>query len=267
MNELWTTPVHEYMSRSLISVRPDAPLSEVQHLLDTRDVSAAPVVDSSGALVGIVSSSDLLREASLSFSGKGRVTKLSLPARTAADVMRSEVFCVEEDQPVRVAAERMIAGRVHRLVVLRKGVPAGVLSTRDAMRAVLFHHVELPLEAVMSQPVLGVPIGATLEQAVAELAAANVHGLAVVDGERAVGLFTHREAIQARALPPALRALPVEGVMSYELLALDRKTPLYRVAGHAIQTRVRRVFVTDGPQIVGLVTGYDVVRVMTLDDV
>lgn len=266
MSELFTTPVREYMSKALISVRPDAALDEVRRVLDERDVSAAPVVDAAGALVGVVSTTDLLREASVTFSPAGRVTSWGLPARTAAELMRREVVTVADDEPLRAAAARMIDARVHRVIVLRGGAPVGVLSARDALRAVLFHHVTLPLGAVMSSPVLGVPIGATIDEAVAALASASVHGLAVIDGARAVGLFTQREALGARALPAALRALPVEGVMSYELLTLERDTPLYRVAGHAIQTRVRRVFVSEGAQIVGVVTGFDLVRVMTRDD-
>ena len=34
---------------------------------------------------------------------------------------------------------------------------------------------------------------------------------------------------------------PVERVMSYETICLDVRTPLYRVAGHAMQMRVRRI--------------------------
>lgn len=266
MTQLWMTPVHEYMSRSLVSVRPETPLDEVMRLLETRDISAAPVIDESGALRGIVSTSDLLHDASLSFSPRGRVTSFAPPQRAARDVMRRQVFTIDDDEPLRAAAEKMVATRVHRLVVVRNGVAAGVISTRDAMRAVLFHHVELPLSAIMSTPILAVDMGTSIDDAVQQLAEANVHGLVVLDGKRAVGVFTQREAIQARALPPSLRSLPVEGVMSYEVLALDGATPIYRVAGYAMQTRVRRIFVVDGENLVGLVTGFDVVRVMTRDD-
>lgn len=260
---LWATPVNEYMSKSLLSVPPEASLDDVQRLLASRDISAVPVIDGEGALCGIVSTSDLLREASLSFSSAGRVTSFALPARTAADVMRRQVFTVDGEAPLSAAAKAMVAAKVHRLVVLRHGAPAGIISTRDAMRAILFHHVDRPLSSIMSRPILGVDIGDTIEDAVERLAEANVHGLVVLDGRRPVGLFTQREAIQARALPPSLRALPVEGVMSYELLGVDASTPLYRVAGHAIQTRVRRIFAVEKGEIVGIVTGFDVVRVMT----
>jgi CBS domain-containing protein len=254
------------MSKSLLSVRPEAPLDEVQHMLETRDISAAPVVDASGMLCGIVSSSDLLREAELTFSEGGRVTNLSLPARTAADVMRAGVITVGVDEPLCDAAAKMVDARVHRLVVMAKGAPIGVVSTRDAMRAVLFHRVEQPLSSVMSAPVLAIDIGDSIESAVKRLAEANVHGLVVLDDDKPVGVFTQREAIQTRTLPASLRTMPIEHIMSYQVLALDAATPLYRVAGYAIQTRVRRILVVQGTSLVGVVTGFDVLRVMTRPD-
>jgi CBS domain-containing protein len=175
------------------------------------------------------------------------------------------VVTVDESADLREAARRMIRHRIHRVVVLRRGRAAGVLSTRDAMRAVLFHHVETPLEEVMSRPVetveIGLPIGAAIER----LTEANVRGLVVVDGEWPVGVFTHAEAIKARTLPQEMLSAPVEQVMSYETICLDAKTPLYRVAGHAIQMRVRRVLAVRARRLEGIVTGYDLVGVMLKD--
>ena len=50
--------------------------------------------------------------------------------------------------------------------------------------------------------------------------------------------------------------------MSYETMSLDVDTPLYRAAGHAISTKMRRIFVVDGRALVGIVTGYDLAQVL-----
>ena len=89
-----------------------------------------------------------------------------------------------------------------------------------------------------------------------------MRGLVVVDGKAPVGLFSQLEAIRARALPPPLRQRPVEEIMSYETMSLDVDTPLYRAAGHAVSTRMRRIFVVDGRTLVGIVTGYDLAHVL-----
>jgi CBS domain-containing protein len=228
------------------------PLSEVQHLFEGRDISAVPVVDATGSLVGIVSSTDLLR-----------ATLDNPPERLVRDIMRTEVVTVDDTGSLRDAAEKMVEHHIHRLVVIKNGKPVGVVSTRDAMRAVLSYRVETPLEAVVTTPVETVEIGDTIELAIGRLAEANVRGLVVVDNEWPVGVFTHTEAIKARALPPDLRKTPVENVMSYETICLNIKTPLYRVAGHAIQMKVRRILAVSNRHLVGIVTGFDLVRFMT----
>jgi CBS domain-containing protein len=178
--------------------------------------------------------------------------------------MRTRVVTVDEDQPLRDAATKMVEHHIHRVIVLREGRPVAVVSTRDAMRAVLFHHIETPLAKAITTPVITIDLGEHLDVAVHRLADANVRGLVVVDGEWPVGVFTHTEAMKARSLPrELLEKTTVEEVMSYETICLDVSTPLYRVAGHAVQMNVRRILAVHDRRLRGILTGFDLVRVMT----
>lgn len=264
MTTLWAMPVREYASDTLVSVRPETPLAEVHELLLARDISALPVVGDGGKLEGILSTTDLLREARIELSGPGAVARITPPPRVARDLMRRNVVTVDHEAPLGDAAGEMVKHRIHRVVVTRDGAPVGVLSTRDAMRAVLQKRIESPLERVMSSLVETVEEGDTIRTAIQRLDDANVHGLVVVDGRWPVGVFTHTEAIHARALPSMFLDSPVERVMSYETICLDTSTPLYRVAGHAIQMGVRRILAVHRRELRGIVTGFDLVRVMTL---
>lgn len=260
---MFATPVREYMSRSLISVRPDMPLDEVGRVLEDRDISCVAVTDELGRPAGIVSTTDLLRDALAQMAAGGAV-----PAkRLASDAMSTSIIGVDWMQTVREAAEAMVIHRIHRVLVYRDDQAVAVLSTRDVMRAVMFHHVELPLSSVMTSPVATVDVGERIDAAIARLGEKNVRGLVVVDGDYPVGLFTEHEALKARTLPQEVLAHPVEQVMSYQMLALDAATPLYRVAGHAIATRARRVIAVRGRVLEGIATGFDLARVATLDDV
>ena len=264
LNTLWNKPVRDYASGTLISVRPETPLIEVHDVLLEHDISAVPVVDHLGALKGIVSTTDLLREARIDVSAPGEVARITPPARSARDLMRREVISVDEDAPLRDAARKMTDYRIHRVVVTRAGAPVGVLSTRDAMRAVLTQHIEVPLEQVMTSPVATIDEGETIRTAIQQLDDANVRGLVVVDGAWPIGVFTHTEAIHARALPSMFLDSPVEGVMSYETICLDIDAPLYRVAGYAIHMRVRRILAVHARELRGIVSGFDLVRIMTM---
>ena len=76
LSTFWNRPVHEYASKTLISVRPETPLVEVLDLLLERDITALPVVDDSGELKGILSTTDLLREARIDVSAPGELARI-----------------------------------------------------------------------------------------------------------------------------------------------------------------------------------------------
>ncbi|MBK8218553.1 MAG: CBS domain-containing protein [Myxococcales bacterium] len=252
---LWSTPVREYMSHALIGTVPSTPIEEARTLLVERDVSALPVVDGQ-KLVGILSTTDLWRG---TMAGK--------EAKTVAELMTTDVATIDEGASLRSAAEVMLARKTNRVIVLRKGRPVAVHSTRDAMRAVLFHHVEAPLSRVMHTPVVTVSVSETIAKADALLKEDNTRGLVVLDGKKPVGAYTHTESLRARMKGKVPERDTVESIMSYETICLDEKTPLYRAAGHAVQMGIRRIFALKDETISGIVTGFDLVTVMTLDDI
>lgn len=260
----WNAPVREYASSALISVPPDFPLVGLQRLFEERDVSAVPVVDSRNVLLGIVSTTDLLRVARIEMESPRALARVWPPPRNVEHVMRTPVVTVDEERTLREAASKLVEHRIHRLVVTRGGNAVGVLSTRDAMRAILKARVPDPVSRVMTTEIQTIDLGESIDVAIGRLTDANVHGLVVVDGEWPVGVFTHREAIRARALPPVFRGTAVEQIMSYETICHDAKTPLYRVAGQSIDMNVRRVLAVENRTLVGIATGFDLVRYMTL---
>lgn len=251
---LWQTPVREYMSHALVSTSPGASIASARALLGDRDVSALPVVEGS-ALVGVLSTTDLWRAKT-----QGR------DPQTVAEAMTRDVATIEESKALRDAAATMQARKTNRVVVLRKGTPVAVCSTRDLMRAVLFHRVEAPLSRVMHTSVVTVAASDPLSRADELLQEGNVRGLVVLDGKKPVGAYTHTEALRARTkeLPSSTK---VELAMSYETICLDETTPLYRAAGHAVQMGIRRIFAVKDETIAGIVTGFDLVTVLTLEDV
>ncbi len=264
MGDLFSTPVREYMSKALVAVRPTAPLTEVLDTLKARDVSSVAVTEEEGALCGVLSMTDLLRVAEIEHPSTREAPVILPPARFAADIMKTFVITVDEGESVETAAALMIEHKIHRVFVTRKGRAVAVFSTRDMMRVVLFHHIETPLSQIMTTPVETIDVGDSIDAALAQLSEKNVRGLVVVDGEWPVGVFTQTEAITSRALPPTVRQMPVEEVMSYEMLSLEAATPLYRVAGQAVATRARRVLVVEMGRLRGIVTGFDLAKIATL---
>src|SRR5579872_7080108 len=115
-------------------------------------MSAVPVVDDSGRLVGIVSEGDLIgrkkteREARseqwLIRLAEGEplspefLASLPAPLAVAQDVMTTTVITVREDTPMTEIASLMAEHRIRRVPVLRDGKIVGIVRRADLLRAV-----------------------------------------------------------------------------------------------------------------------------------
>lgn len=142
--------VFELMNPDVVTLRPDHTLVEAQEILANKSVSGAPVVDASGRVLGVVSQNDLVRKAAHPdtvaqagqfFSSVEDYADLGTTLATASsqhvsDVLTPRVYSVNRDTGVAVAANVMRERRIHRLLVLDKGVLVGVVSSLDLLRVV-----------------------------------------------------------------------------------------------------------------------------------
>ncbi|MBS2018848.1 MAG: CBS domain-containing protein [Deltaproteobacteria bacterium] len=238
--------VRDRMTAPAVTERPDLSVSALVSVLKLRGISAVPIVEK-GKLVGIVSTTDILRAPDLSRAG---------------DIMTRKVVTVSVDDRIDEAARRLAEARVHRVVAMQGTQVAGILSARDVLQEMKSLKIDAPISTAMTSPAACVDIGESIDDATQKLANANVHGLVVVDGEWPVGVFTHAEALASRRLPAELRSRPVEEVMSYETICLDRSTPMFRAAAYAISMNVRRILVVEHRRLVGVVSCLDLVDVL-----
>lgn len=144
----------DLMTKSVVSVGPDTPLLEVYRTFVTEQIHGAPVVDDEERVIGVVSSSDLLRAAEeerdtamasseylrdlVEFSGpdwgrgltdfQDRLTQLSV-----ADVMTAVAVTVRRDTPIAQVARTLREHGIHRAWVEENGQLCGVISTFDLL--------------------------------------------------------------------------------------------------------------------------------------
>ena len=123
--------VRDVMTHHPVTVRDNTPLTVADRLMRDHIVSGLPVVDQGGALVGVLSRTDLMAAASGpqgdAWQGLSVAASMTAPGLTVgADVSLAE------------AAATMEEHRVHRLVVIEPdgGHPIGILSTTDLARSV-----------------------------------------------------------------------------------------------------------------------------------
>jgi CBS domain-containing protein len=249
--------VRDYQSSPVHSVGIDDDVTEADRLMREQRVSCLLVRGRSGQAAGVISHSDLLQLARVRARLTGKPALLELPAMCAGDAMTVKVISTTPGATIAEAAREMVSRGIHRLFVLDGDQPVGVLSTKDIMRAVLDAKLELPIERLMSTPVVTVGAAEPLGKAVEALSRARVAGVVVTEDGVPVGVFTQVEALEARDLAATAK---VEDAMTQSMLCLPVKTPIYRAAGNAVTTRARRVLAVEDHKIRGILTGLDFAR-------
>jgi CBS domain-containing protein len=139
----------DLMTRNVVGVPPETPVAAVARLLAERGISAVPVLDGTGAVLGVVNEADLIRR--LADEGerpRGWLADLfedpyAAAARyarahgaTAADVMTRPVVAVAEETSIAHVARLMEEKGIRRVLVLAEdGRLRGLVSRADLLRA------------------------------------------------------------------------------------------------------------------------------------
>ena len=126
--------VADLMQLDLVTVAPEATVAEAETLLAVNHLTALPVVDGDGRLLGVLSASDLVA-ADVECDEASQLATLHAGTQVHA-VMTPRPFTVGPEAGVREAARLMLYTGVHRLYVTRDDRPLGVISTSDVVRGV-----------------------------------------------------------------------------------------------------------------------------------
>ncbi len=140
----------DVMTRKVVTAAPDTEVREIARLLTERRISAVPVVDGEGRVLGIVSEGDLVRRPELGTErhpswwlrlflapedrARDFVRSHGLRAR---DVMTRNPVTVEEDTPLEEIAEILETRHIKRVPVVRDGKLVGIVSRADLLRALV----------------------------------------------------------------------------------------------------------------------------------
>lgn len=253
-------PARDYMSSPLHTIRASSFIDHAHRQLQHFRVSALPVVDDDDQVVGVISRTDVLEVGRREAGSRPDSRLLAFPAKPVSEFMTPDPVRVGPDTPLAEVAGLMLKHRIHRVFVEENGACEGVVTTRDLMRAIREKRVNQPLSQYMSTPIFTIRASEPASLATQRLEKARITGLAVVDDEWPVGIFTQVEALAARELP---RDTPTEEVMNPAILVLDADTPIHRAAAQAASMEVRRVIALDDDKPVGIVTGLDFARVVS----
>jgi len=136
--------VKDVMTTRVVSVKQDSSFRDMAAALREHRVSAFPVLDDDGKVIGVVSEADLLTKEALGSEPQempGMITGLlrhkeheKARGTTAGDVMTSPAVVITPDDTVESAARLMYTRKVKRLpVVDANGHLAGIVSRVDVL--------------------------------------------------------------------------------------------------------------------------------------
>ena len=150
----------------------------------------------------------------------------------ARDIMQKQVLDVSPDLPIPELVDFLISHRVSGVPVIEKGKVIGIVSRSDLVRAV------------------------SLERSLAGIVAEGVEQEEFAPGEVPPVPGLRSSAVQA------LQNRSVRTIMVTDPVSVAPETPVAEVARVMVARHMHRVLVTDGAQLLGLISSLDVVRLV-----
>lgn len=141
----------DIMTRDVVTVTPDMSILDLANLLMKYRISGAPVIDTLGALAGVVTENDLIKQNKrlhiptvvsfldaaiyLESSKKFAEEVKRVTATRISDICARKVITITEDTTLTDIATIMSEKNVHLLPVIKEGKIVGVVGKRDIVRA------------------------------------------------------------------------------------------------------------------------------------
>jgi CBS-domain-containing membrane protein len=138
----------DVMTAGVITIGPDADVKTAARTMLEKGISALPVIDKNGKLIGIISEGDLIRrteagtEAKASWWLRLLSDNETLASRfvkahgmRVADVMSRDVITATPDTPLAEIARLLEKNRIKRVPIMKDGKPVGVVSRANLLQA------------------------------------------------------------------------------------------------------------------------------------
>jgi CBS domain-containing protein len=122
--------ISEYMDTSVPTLSPETQILAAVDFLLRHQVTGAPVVDSSGRLVGIITETDLLKLLTEGNQGEPAAEAL------VAEFMTTNVITVPPTVDIYYVAGTFLANKFRRLPVVEDGKIVGAITRYDLLRVV-----------------------------------------------------------------------------------------------------------------------------------
>jgi len=238
--------VRSYMTPHPITFDLGLSLDDVQKTFVEERFTLAPITDQTGALVGVVTATDLVHEHDAD-------AKLE-------DVMTSGVVTVHSGDSIGHAARVLSDSNVHHVVVIKDAKPVGVLSVTDIASAVADDPDFTQSAAdLASEELVRISVDQMLTEVQTLIDEAGVSAAAVLVNSDIVGTVSQLSILK---VPEDERyETRVDEVLDRRVHTLSSDSTIGDLARNLSEEHTRRVFLADSSgEVLGIVTATDLVR-------
>jgi len=144
---------HKAMTQDVLTVGPDETVTDVARKMADRKVSAVPVVDEAGVLLGVLSEGDLMRHYGadhqrrrawfLDHLAEGQklsrefLDSIRLDMLHAKDLMVSPVVTAPPETPLSAIVDLMLTHKIKRVAIVTDGKLVGLVSRADLIKRII----------------------------------------------------------------------------------------------------------------------------------
>lgn len=124
--------VSDYMTRNLITFKPDQTIESVMQSLIKHRISGGPVVNEKNELIGIISEGDCIKQIS-----ESRYYNMPMQDKTIENHMAANVETIDGNMNIFDAAKKFISAKRRRFPIVENGKLVGQISQKDVLKAAM----------------------------------------------------------------------------------------------------------------------------------
>jgi signal-transduction protein with cAMP-binding, CBS, and nucleotidyltransferase domain len=245
------THVADVMTTTVLTTTPEVTMEDAAKIMGDRHIGSL-VVTEKGAPSGIVTERDLLSKV---------IARDKDPARVRVrEVMSTRLITVKPTDTIKDAAQTMINEK-GRLIVLREGRAAGIITASDLIRTLpKIPETMIKVEDVMTRKVVAVEPKTPVRGAAKMMGEMRIGSVLVKDSGKLEGIFTERDLL-TKVLARRLSLETRTGELaSKPLLTIPLGSSIHRTALTMASRHIRRLPVAKDGDILGIVTARDLVE-------
>ena len=124
--------VSDFMTKKLVTFKPEQKIEEVIQILIKFKISGGPVINEKHELIGIISEGDCLKQIS-----ESRYYNMPMEQHIVESRMAKDVETIDGNMNVFDAANKFLESKIRRFPIVENGKLVGQISQKDILKAAL----------------------------------------------------------------------------------------------------------------------------------